>query len=46
MYMSIGSGIAIAGAFLGTAIAAFAAGMPGTIFVAPAVATFFIVIFG
>ncbi len=37
--MSIGAGIAIAGAFLGTALAfAFGTDVPGAIFIAPAIA--------
>ena len=41
--MTIGSGIAIAGAFLGTALAFFAAPeLHGAVFIAPAVAAFFI----
>ena len=41
--MSIGAGIAIAGAFLGTALAfLFAPDLAGEVFIAPAAAAFFI----
>lgn len=41
--MTIGSGIAVAGAFIGTSLAfLFGAEVSGVIFIAPAVATLFV----